>query len=470
MLFNSIEYAILLAVVFFAYWGLSRLHVARSLLLVVAGFVFYASWNAKYLFLLLVAATVDYFIALAIARTDEPRRRRFLMALSVVIGLGNLCAFKYFNFFVDSFVAAAGAFGVRMPPVHLGVLLPVGISFYTFETISYSIDVYRRKIQPTRNYLHFLLFVSFFPHLVAGPIVRGADFLPQLDKPPTLPPGMGERGLFLVCLGLLKKVAIADFLAVNLVDRVFDFPDRFTSLEVLAGVYGYAVQIYCDFSGYSDIAIGSALLLGLRLTQNFDAPYRAVGLQDFWRRWHMSLSSWLRDYLYISLGGSRGSAAKTYRNLALTMLLGGLWHGASWTFVIWGALHGGGLAVSRAMGWDERAKSHTGARRALAMFLTFQFVCLAWVFFRARTFMGAITVLTQIGSFVPGHANLGPKVLLVLGIGLAAHYVPDDWMDRGERAFGRLPSVGMAAIVLGTVAVVAAMAQSDAAPFIYFQF
>lgn len=470
MLFNSIEYAILLVVVFFAYWALSRLHLARSLLLVAAGFVFYASWNAKYLFLLLVAATVDFFIANAIARTDVARRRKALLALSVVIGLGNLCAFKYFNFFVDSFVAAAGALGMKVRATHLGVLLPVGISFYTFETISYSIDVYRRKIQPTKSYLHFLLFVSFFPHLVAGPIVRGADFLPQLDRSPRLEPGMAERGLFLICLGLVKKVAIADYLAVNLVDRVFDFPDRFASLEVLAGVYGYAVQIYCDFSGYSDIAIGSALLFGLRLTQNFDAPYTAVSLQDFWRRWHMSLSSWLRDYLYISLGGSRGTAWQTYRNLAATMLLGGLWHGASWTFVIWGALHGGGLALSRAMGWDERAAGRTGARRVLAVVLTFHFVCFAWVFFRATTFGGAIDVLRQIGSFVPGHANLGPKVVLVLALGLVAHHVPDRLMLRAEHAFGRLPSVGMAAVVLGAIAVVSALAQSEAAPFIYFQF
>ena len=329
---------------------------AHGLYLLVLSYYFYASWNWRYLPLIFGSSTVDYFLARAIAREETPRRRRLMLALTVALNLGFLGCVQYWNFALENARLLSELItGAAAAPASdaLKVLLPpVGISFFTFESMSYVVDVYRGELKPHRSYLRYLLFVAFFPHLVAGPIVRPRDLLPQLERPPSLTRAMGGEALFLVALGLVKKLVISDQLAQNLVDRVFERPESYSALEVLAGVYGYAVQIYCDFSGYTDIAIGSALLLGVRFPRNFDAPYQATNLADFWRRWHISLSTWLRDYLYIPLGGNRGGPWGTYRNLMITMVLGGLWHGASWTFVFWGFLHGLGLGVTRA--WERR--------------------------------------------------------------------------------------------------------------------
>jgi alginate O-acetyltransferase complex protein AlgI len=335
----------------------------RVLVLFLASFVFYHAWSAlqvgayRYLTLLLVAIVVgDFLLGRAIHATLHPGRRKALLVWSLVNNLGVLALFKYYDFFT------LDVLGLDQAPLHL--VLPAGISFCTFQSLSYTIDVYRGQLQPTRSVVQFASFVLFFPQLVAGPIVRAHDLLPQMDRLPPLDRGLAADGLFRILVGLFKKIALADLLGQLIVDRVFDAPGRFSGLEVMIGVWAYAFQIYLDFSAYSDIAIGSAQLLGFRFPENFRTPYRSGNLQEFWRRWHMSLSTWLRDYLYIPLGGGRNGSLATYRNLILTMLLGGLWHGANWTFITWGALHGLGLAITRV--FQRRADAGAPMGRWLA--------------------------------------------------------------------------------------------------------
>ena len=334
----------------------------RKIFLLVASYVFYAAWNPAFVTLIWISTATDWFAARFMHATPTKRGRLVWLLLSLIVNLGLLGFFKYFYFLNESAAIALGWAGYGYRPWALDIVLPVGISFYTFQTLSYTIDVYRGKAQPWHSALDFALYVTFFPQLVAGPIVRPNDLLPQLAAAPRWNSAEGSEGLFLVAIGLLKKVAIGDYLALNLVDRIFDAPTQYSALECYSGVLGYAVQIYCDFSGYTDIAIGAALLLGVRMAVNFNAPYKAPEIIDFWRRWHISLSSWLRDYLYISLGGNRRGRVRTYVNLMTTMLLGGLWHGAGWTFVVWGGLHGWALAVTRMVG-----ESKSSLVRALAL-------------------------------------------------------------------------------------------------------
>ena len=479
MLFDSALYIAFLIVVFAGYWLLLRQDRSRVLWLLTASYLFYASWNAKYLGLIVLSTLIDYAVGLKMGRSTVPRVRKALLLASLMTNLGLLAFFKYSNFLIDSVERLAqavlqGQGAMDLPMVE--VLLPVGISFYTFQTMSYTIDVYRGKLEPIADPLKFALFVSFFPQLVAGPIVRASDFLPQLDR---LPSPYDTRqhavGLFMVAVGLIKKVAVADYIAINLSDRVFENPLMYSSLEVLLAVYGYAVQIYCDFSGYSDVAIGSALLLGFRLPDNFDRPYVARNLQDFWRRWHISLSSWLRDYLYIPLGGSRGGASwSTYRNLIITMLLGGLWHGASWNFVIWGALHGGALAVNRA--FQRRLADHpfwgNPPRwfQVLSAVATFHFVCFAWIFFRAPTFEVATEILKVLGAGRWGGDNLTWPLLLLIGGALAAHATPRRWEFRLRERFVGTPLLIKALILFAVAVALQQLKGMDVVPFIYFQF
>jgi alginate O-acetyltransferase complex protein AlgI len=476
MLFHSLEYAILLTVVFVAYWSLTRLKALRLLVLLAASYLFYAWWNPYYLVLIVASSALDYVVGGAIHNTADERRRRLLLAVSLVGNLGLLATFKYFNFFAASVAAALAHLGLPAQQLHLDVVIPVGISFYTFQSMSYTIDIYRRRLEPVEGPLGFMVFVAFFPQLVAGPIVRASEFLPQLQPDPALGVRQGGRGVFWICVGLVKKVVIADLLAVNLVDRIFEMPAHYTSAELLMGIYGYALQIYCDFSAYSDIAIGSALLLGFTLPQNFNAPYRAVSLRDFWRRWHISLSSWLRDYLYISLGGSAVSAWQTYRNLILTMLLGGLWHGPGWTFVAWGALHGVGLAVTRAVQRARREQLSTlppillSGWHLLLVLITFHYVCLGWVFFRATSFEGAWQILGGLAELTGGTANISPLLWGLLAAGAATHLVPDRWVNQAEQLFVRLPAPAQALELVATVVLVRLARTTKVVPFIYFQF
>jgi alginate O-acetyltransferase complex protein AlgI len=495
VLFTTFPYAVFFAVVFVGSWalcladgptgplrGLCRAlpafasgGILRTVFLLAASYYFYARWDWHYLPLIFGSSTVDFFLARAIAREHRPHARRALLAVTVALNLGFLGFFKYGAFVAENARLLAALLGGHVAPrageAALALLPPVGISFFTFESMSYVVDVYRGELEPHRSYLRYLLFVAFFPHLVAGPIVRPRDLLPQLERPPSLGREAGGEALFLIAVGLIKKMILSDQLSLNLVDRVFERPANFSALEVLAGVYGYAAQIYCDFSGYTDIAIGSALLLGVRFPKNFDAPYKATNLADFWRRWHISLSTWLRDYLYIPLGGSRGSAWATYRNLMITMLLGGLWHGASWTFVFWGFLHGLGLAVTRA--WERaRGGPREGslAGRLLGGVLTFHYVCLAWIFFRAPTFGQAMLILRQIASGTTFHPNLPPVVAGLLAVALASHYVPRAAYERLRGGFAALPAPAQGALLFGVAVLLHEAAATAAVPFVYFQF
>jgi len=471
MLFNSVEYACLLAVAFGGFWLLERHRLARVLLLLAASYLFYACWNAKYLLLIFMSSNVDFFVGRGLARAERPGARRLLLAVSVVVNLGVLCTFKYFNFFVASAVDLLAALGIDAGGWHLDVLLPVGISFYTFQTLSYTIDVYRRKLDPTDRYFEYLLFVSFFPQLVAGPIVRASHLLPQLGRLPTLTAERGSRALFLIGLGLVKKIAIADFLGAHVVDRVFSNPDMYSSVETLLGVYGYAFQIYADFSAYSDIAIGSAALLGFDIPVNFNAPYRAENLREFWQRWHISLSTWLRDYLYVPLGGSRRGGARTYLNLLVTMLLGGLWHGAALTFVAWGAMHGLALVATRLVQRWRGAQRVPGAvRRAVGVLVTFHVVCAAWVFFRAQDFSGAAAVFRSIAALDLDTTNVTWPGLAVLGAAVFTHWIPDGWIEGARRLFHAVPAGVQAAALVAALWAVRQLALTEVTPFIYFQF
>jgi len=457
-----------------ALYALVRAKKVRLLFILGASYVFYAHWDWRFLPLIWGSSTVDWWLGHAIARARSDRTRKLWLVATVILNLGVLGIFKYFNFGLDTASGVLGKLGVHVPEVALRVALPVGVSFFTFESMSYVIDVYRRHIQPQKSYFEYLAFVAFFPHLVAGPIVRPRDLLPQLAGPARWNPAEGSEALFLIATGLLKKIAIGDYLALNLVDRVFDAPTQYSALECYAAVLGYAVQIYCDFSGYTDIAIGSALLLGVRFPLNFDSPYKAPNIQDFWRRWHISLSTWLRDYLYVPLGGNRKGEVRTYVNLMLTMLLGGLWHGASWTFVVWGGIHGAALAVTRMYTeWRGRLdvpKRSSPLVHALAVFGTFHLVCVAWIFFRAETFAKAATVFTQLGTLSTYHPNLPRSVVGVLALGLVSHFTPERWYQGARRAFEGMPAPaqGMALFCVGLA--LTAMASADAVPFVYFQF
>jgi alginate O-acetyltransferase complex protein AlgI len=361
MLFNSLDYFVFLALAVAGFWALARHRVARLAFIVVASCLFYMAANPKYILLVLLSTVVDYVIGLRLGATEDERKRRVLLVCSLVFNLGILAVFKYFDFWSSATASMASVlFGVEFSPFLLRWALPVGISFYTFQTMSYSIDVYRRTLEPKRSLLEFTAFVMFFPQLVAGPIVRASEFLPQLDGEPTLRREQVSRGLFLIGTGLVKKVAVADYLSANLVDRVFAQPELYTGTEVVIALYAFTMQIYCDFSGYTDMARGSALLMGFEIPENFDRPYQATNPAEFWRRWHMTLSRWLRDYLYFPLGGSRGGPVRAYFNLWLTMMLIGMWHGAAWTFVLYGFLQATVMVIHRFV------VRHTGGRRGRA--------------------------------------------------------------------------------------------------------
>jgi len=391
VLFNSTAFFVFFAVVYAAYLLLQRRLRLQNALLLVASYLFYGYWDWRFLSLIAISTLVDFVIGRALGRTDERavggQRRRLLLAISVVVNLAILGFFKYFNFFASSLVEVLSAFGAHADLVTLNIVLPVGISFYTFQTMSYTIDVYRGRLQPTDSLLDFAVFVAFFPQLVAGPIERAVNLLPQVGRPRRITAAQVDSGLFLILWGLYKKVVVADNAAL-IANAVFNDYASHTGLDILLGVIAFSVQIYGDFSGYSDIARGVARLMGFELMVNFRLPYFAVNPSDFWLRWHISLSSWLRDYLYISLGGNRTGRLLTYRNLLVTMLLGGLWHGAAWNFIVWGAYHGVILALYRAF---ERRPAHEnpwGGEHRYAvvlakMGLMFALTLLGWLFFRA---------------------------------------------------------------------------------------
>jgi D-alanyl-lipoteichoic acid acyltransferase DltB (MBOAT superfamily) len=467
MLFDSPIYLISLSLVVLVYWRLG--HKQQNNFLLLFSYFFYGWWDWRFLGLILISTLVDFYCANAIAASGSQRRRRALLAISVSMNLGFLGFFKYFNFFVDSAQVALHALGVDISPPVLKVILPPGISFYTFQAIAYMVDVYAGRLPATRSLRDYALFICLFPHLIAGPIQRPDHLLPQVQKERRYDPRTFTNGLMLIISGLFRKCVIADQCAL-LANGAFNGAFGAPSITVLAiGSYAFAWQIYGDFSGYSNIARGSAQLLGFHFMVNFRQPYLALSLQDFWRRWHISLSTWLRDYLYIPLGGNRGGEARTYRNLLFTMLLGGLWHGANWTFVVWGALHGGGLALERALGFTP-GQQPSRLRRWILRLLVFHVVCLAWIFFRAGSLAAAVELLGGLGrwtwrpEFAPAFLMLAVFGTAQLLIDVAESRRNEEYL--GEHATFRVRLLIAAAILAATIF----LAASSVNAFIYFRF
>ncbi len=475
MLFTNGTYYVFLIAVFFAYWAIAKRVRLRIVFLLFVSCLFYLAIGGRPLLLLLAISAIDFTTTRLMNRYDDrTSRRRFLLA-SLTIDISVLCVFKYANFFIESASTAASPFGFALSSWRPNIVAPIGISFFIFQSLAYVIDVYRKDTEPARSYADYLAFVSFFPTIVAGPILRAKHLLPQLRARLALDSATGGQALFLIALGLIKKIAIADYLSANLVDRVFDFPERFSSLEVLAAIYGYALQIYADFSGYSDIAIGSAMLLGFKMPVNFNAPYRAVDLPDFWRRWHISLSTWLRDYVFFAISGPRArNVTVLYCGLVVTMLVGGLWHGAAWTFVLWGLLHGVGLAATRAWAGVRKrlgiTKHNTRWARLASTVITFHFVCFAWIFFRADTVSGAVGVLRQLLTLSIDTSNLGLSLALFIMGGLAAQWLPDGLFRIALNGFVRLPAPAQACVLFVLALGLYSVASSDVVPFIYSRF
>jgi alginate O-acetyltransferase complex protein AlgI len=473
MLFNTLQFGIFFTLVFCVWWGLARWRLPRLAFLLAASVFFYACWNPRYILLLLAVTTFDWANALWLESSSNWRVRKLIVALTCLGNLGVLAFWKYSNFFLDTVSPLLTHFGVATPP-HLDLLLPVGISFYSFQGLGYVIDVYRGEMSAVRSLPKFFMCKAYFAQLVAGPIVRPKDLLPQFDNPKPLTDDRLSRALTMILFGLIKK-AMADYLAQNLVDRVFDLPSHYSTLETLGAIYGYAFQIYGDFSGYTDVAIGTALLMGIDLAPNFNLPYRSASLREFWRRWHISLSSWLRDYLYIPLGGSRGGFWFTQRNLFLTMLLGGLWHGASWNFVIWGAMHGAWLVAERVVEKVTGRSIEPGAQtswpsRVVRTLVTFHVVAALWVFFRAETFESARSMLKQVYQGGAGTANLSPAVVSVLALAVVTHFIPTGLGGRLAQAFERAPAFAQAAAVVTCLYCLRGLSGAGTQPFIYFTF
>jgi alginate O-acetyltransferase complex protein AlgI len=470
MLFPTLGFLLFFLIVAAAMAVLDTRFAAKKAVLVVASYYFYAQWDWRFCFLLAGSSALSYVAGQLIDKAPDRGRARTILGIAVALHLGLLGAFKYFDFFISSANQLARLLGLEHELPFIEILLPVGISFFTFHGISYITDVYRGDVAVCRNPLDMLLYMSFFPQLVAGPIVRAAYFLPQLARPSTEPIPVGPA-LLLILSGLFKKVVIANYLATGLVDPVFSAPTSYGGPDLLLATYGYAVQIFCDFSAYSDMAIALAALLGFRFPANFNQPYRAERLREFWQRWHISLSTWLRDYLYKPLGGNRDGRLRTYRNLLLTMLLGGLWHGAAWKFIAWGALHGGGLAVERMLEpWIGR-RALSPVAKIIATLVVFHFVCFAWIFFRAEDFAVASLYIGGLATgWGGGLQQAGPFVVALIVLGLAGQFTPDALFDRAALAFARVPSWGLGAMAGIVVALINALGPEGVAPFIYFRF
>ena len=488
MLFSSGLFFFLFIGFLLIYIPLRKYTLARIIYVTLFSLYFYYKSSGLYFGLLVFTATSDFIIAQLMSRTEKPVGRKMWVTLSLCVNLGMLAYFKYTNFLLDigtSFLHSVGVWfnyapWAELPKTEMAIFLPVGISFFTFQSISYIIDVYRRRIEPLGRWIDYVFYVSFFPQLVAGPIVRARDFIPQIYKNPSVSKAEFGEGLFLILCGLLKKCVISDYISLNFVDRVFDAPLLYTGVENLLAVYGYTLQIYCDFSGYSDMAIGLALLLGYRFNLNFDSPYQSATITEFWRRWHISLSSWLKDYLYISLGGNRKGKLRTYVNLMITMLLGGLWHGASVSFILWGALHGVALAIHKAVmsafpSFKQMGKDMVPWRRFLGTIFTFHLVAFGWIMFRADSMEKVRNILSQIvGNFHPevfGQFIVGYKTVFILMIvGYLAHYIPRAWERRMQQVVTSSPLLLQAALLAVAIFIVIQFKSAGVQPFIYFQF
>jgi len=475
VLFNSLDYILFLGIAVAGFWLLARHAQLRIIFVFVASCLFYMAWHPAYIVLILGSTLVDYIVGLRIHATNEPKARKRWLILSLVSNLGLLGLFKYFNFASQATADVLGLFfGIEIPnPPFLDVLLPVGISFYTFQTLSYTIDIYRRKLEPTRNFFQFAFFVTYFPQLVAGPIVRASQLLPQLQRKITLRDEQVTQGLFLIATGMVKKVVIADYLSVNLVDRVFDQPELYSAAEVVIALYGFTMQIYCDFSGYTDVARGSAKLMGLELPENFDRPYQSTSPAEFWRRWHMTLSTWLRDYLYFPLGGSHVGPVRAYWNLWLTMFLIGIWHGASWTFVFYAILQSMAMVIHRFFyrrSGRTRDTIDTWQLHAFKVFWALQFVVFSRILFRATSLQNAADVTVRLGSGTLSVAQISLGVWAMLIFTFVAHYTPKRWFESIELGFKSMPAPAQGVTLAALGFILSVVATSEVVPYIYFQF
>jgi len=473
MLFDSLTFAVFFAVVVTAYWSVRSWNVRKNLL-VVASYIFYGAWNPPFAALLFSTTAMDFWLGSKIARAKGRHSRRMWLVASVCMNLSMLGFFKYGNFLLQNFQWLLAHIGIIYQPPHLDILLPVGISFYTFHSLSYTLDIYRGVLRPTKSLRDFILAVSFFPQLVAGPIVRAGDFLPQLVTPPGLRMGQFLWGLLLMTLGLFEKIVLADTMLSGSADRVFSYAGPLVALDSWLGVMAFAGQIFFDFAGYSICAIGAALCLGFHLKDNFRFPYAAIGFSDFWRRWHISLSTFLRDYLYIPLGGNQVRPVRAAINLVIVMFLGGLWHGAAWTFVVWGLLHGSYLVIERVIRvfFEDAPWAKNFATKFLAGLATYTAVCIAWVFFRASDFTIATRMLRgMFGGHAHGDAILSGREMLQISIVTACMILVHCSLRESniETAVTRLPPwVVTAAWALMACAIILTQGNSNA--FIYFQF
>jgi len=489
MIFTRLYFWIFFAFVLTIYSVVYRKKPARNAyLLLVSSFFYYKSGG--YFFLILAFTTLfDFAVGLWIEKAKTQSRKKLYLVLSIIMNLGVLAYFKYSYFFLDiindlfhsnlKVVNYLASWTNGLAGTHLditSIILPVGISFYTFQSISYTVSVYRKKVDALHNILDYGCFVTFFPQLVAGPIVKAYDFIPQLYKDFSLSKKEFGFALFLILNGLIKKMLISDYISTNFVDRVFDSPMSYSGFENLMAVYGYTIQIYCDFSGYTDIAIGVALLLGFRLPVNFNSPYKAANITDFWHRWHISLSTWLRDYLYIPLGGNKKGKIRTYINLFLVMLIGGLWHGAAIRFIIWGGLHGLGLTLHKLwMKWFPAKEKTSVWSKFGAAFITFHFVIFAWIFFRADSMRGVSSVLSQIfyhfnwqmiPEVIVSYKNVFSLILLAFFI----HWLPVTTKEFYKNYFIGIPYFAKALVVVLVAFMLYQVKSAEIQPFIYFQF
>lgn len=473
LLFNTGLFLLLFLGFLLVYQSLSRVQWLKMIFVILFSLYFYYKSSAEYCFILLGVCLFDFVLGNILGHTENIKARKVMVAVNVVVNIGMLCYFKYLNLILQTFADIAS---VDFDP--FDIILPAGISFFTFRSISYIVDIYRREIEPCGNFLHYTFFLTFFPPLLAGPVVRAKDFLPQIKNNPIADHAMVSTGFFLIICGLVKKVVIADYISGNFVDRIFDNPSLYTGLENLLGVYGFALQLYCDFSGYSDMAIGIALLLGFRFKDNFDSPYKSQSPTEFWRRWHISLSSWLRDYLYIPMGGSRTTKLRSHANLVTTMVLGGLWHGASWMYVIWGAWNGILLVLHKIyknifhITKDDKPNP---VRRFFNILITFNLMAFGFMFFRSESMEKVGDMITAITTdFHPEVWNqiLDGYFMIVIAIliGFLLHFSPKGWTEKLRDSFTAQSLIVQGIILALIILAIIQVRSSDLVPFIYLQY
>lgn len=469
LLFNSGFFLIFFTIFLFFYNLIQNKIRIRIWFVVLVSIYFYYKSSGWYFLLLLGTSVIAHIVAIYIYKEKDKLKRKLLLIFSIIFFLSLLFYFKYINLIIDSI----NQFATNKIDF-IRTFLPLGISFYTFELISYVVDVYHRKVKPVKRFIDFSFYVSFFPHLVAGPIVRPLDLIPQMYSKILVTKQKIGSAVYYICMGLFKKAIISDYISSNFVDRIFDNPTLYSGTENLLGAYGYTLQIYCDFSGYSDMAIGIALLMGFHLPNNFDTPYQSASVTEFWRRWHISLSSWLRDYLYISLGGNKKGKLRTYFNLFITMLLGGLWHGASWKFVIWGGMHGLALMLEK-IWFSLTSFRKTKLTHILGIIFTFHFVCFCWIFFRASSFETASAMIHQISNSFSldlfMKVILGYKLVFIfILIGYLLHFVPKSLDLKTEQFVIKTPLILQSIYLTIFIWMVIQVKSAEVQPFIYFQF